>query len=62
MKLLRALAWLYVGCGTITAVGMWVLAHHSGHPMGLLDAAYYGATWPIVWLLGFIFWLAAAGR
>ena len=62
MKFLRALAWLYVGGASITAVGMWVLARQSGHPMGLLDAAYYGATWPIVWLLGVIFWLAAEAR
>lgn len=62
MKFLRAMVWLYVGCSVVTACGMWWLARQSGHPMDIVDAAYYGATWPIVWLLGLIFWLAAAGR
>lgn len=62
MKFLRCCVWLYAGCAAITAVGMWVLARQSGYPMGVLDAVYYGATWPIVWLLGLVFWLAANAR
>lgn len=62
MKFLRTLVWLYVAPGVVTACGMWVMARQSGHPIGIMDAAYYGVTWPMVWLLGLIFWLAAEAR
>ena len=62
MKFLRALAWLYVAPGVVTACGMWGLARQHGQPISVAEAAWHGATWPIVWMLGLIFWLAAAGR
>lgn len=62
MKFLRAVACLYVVAAIVTASGCWGLAYKSGFPIGVWEAITYGLSWPVTWLLGLIFWLAAESR
>lgn len=62
MKFLRLAAATYVAIALLTAAGLWFLSWKTGSTMGAFDALLYGFTWPVTWLLGLIFWLAAERR
>ncbi|MAT51413.1 MAG: hypothetical protein CMK32_09555 [Porticoccaceae bacterium] len=62
VKIARILLIGYLVAAVTTTVFLLVVSYRADADMGFFEAVTYGMSWPVTWLLGLIFWLAAENR